>query len=254
MTETGYQKNFSALYPESMYDSAGRSLKARKILAVLDDHYRGGLSDLSLLDVGCSTGIMTAQLALRFRTATGIDIDTGGVMHAQRNFGSERVCFLVQDAMATDFPDNSFDVVTCAHVYEHVPDAARLLREIRRVLKPGGICYFAAGNRFVLIEGHYKLPLLAAIPKPLAHLYLRLLGRGRHYYETHLSLWGLRRLVRGFEIIDYTPKVIRDPARYHMTDSIRPGSFLHLLARTTLPVLYPLCGTYIWLLRKPEIK
>jgi SAM-dependent methyltransferase len=42
------------------------------------------------------------------------------------------------DITEIDFPDESFDVVYCSHVLEHVPDDRKALAEIRRVLKPDG--------------------------------------------------------------------------------------------------------------------
>ena len=49
----------------------------------------------------------------------------------------------------------------------------------------------------MVIEGHYHLPFLSWIPKSFAHFYLKMTGRGNFYYEEHLSLRGLRRLVKG---------------------------------------------------------
>jgi len=125
--------------------------------------------------------------------------------------------------MNTGFDNESFDLVICAQVYEHVPDSKQLLAEIKRLLKPNGICYFAAGNRLNLIEGHYKLPFLSVIPKPLAHVYLLILGRGKYYYENHLTYWRLKRLVLQFEfdVVDYTAKVIYEPEKYSATEIVR---------------------------------
>ena len=90
------------------------------------------------------------------------------------------VDFKVMHALHTGFADNIFDVVVCNQMYEHVPDAEQLLQEIRRILVPGGVCYFGATNRLKVIETHYgRLPFLSFLPKPLANLYLRILGLGR---------------------------------------------------------------------------
>ena len=58
-----------------------------------------------------------------------------------------RVAWAAADSQHLPFGEASFDVVNCTHIYEHVPDAARLMDEIFRVLRPGGICFFSAGNR-----------------------------------------------------------------------------------------------------------
>jgi ubiquinone/menaquinone biosynthesis C-methylase UbiE len=167
-------------------------------------------------------------------------------------FSNEHLNFCAGDAMSLGFPDNSFDVVICSQVYEHVPDARKMMDEIYRVLKPEGVCYFAAGNRLAVDEHHHHLPFLSAIPRPLGHLYLRLSGKGKYYYEKHLSYWGLRRLVARFDIIDYTGKLINMPEQFGAAYMLEPGSSKHKLAQFVVNNLYWLCPGYIWLLRKPQ--
>jgi len=109
--------------------------------------------------------------------AIGIEIDQEAIQYAQQHSLSTRVHFLTADSMALPFHDNSVDVIVCNHIYEHVPDADQMMGEIYRVLKQEGFCYFSAGNKYMIIEGHYGLPFLSWIPKPLAHLYLRMTER-----------------------------------------------------------------------------
>ncbi len=255
MAEYVYQHGFSETHREAMYDAERRGRKAKKALAVMTDFLIGTGKDpaeLTLLDIGCSTGFLTRAYSETFARVIGIDIDKDAVDHARETHGSADVEFLCGDSMALKFEEESFDCVTCTHIYEHVPDSRRLLAEIHRVLRPGGCCYFAAGNRIKFIEAHYGLPLLSVVPKSLGHIYVRLAGKAERYYETHLSLWGLRKLVRNFEVHDYTRKVIADPVKYHATDMIRPGSLKQKLSASILAVAYWLCPTYIWILRKPD--
>jgi ubiquinone/menaquinone biosynthesis C-methylase UbiE len=250
-----YQYGFSEEHPEEMYDVEKRTRKGNKTMAVLLDHLSGEGKDpagLRLLDIGCSTGFMTRLYARSFDAVVGIDIDEGAVKYARENNAEENIEYLVSDSMATGLDDGSFDVVTCTHIYEHVPDSKRLLSEIYRLLKKGGVCYFAAGNRLVLIEGHYGLPLLSVVPKPLAHLYLKILGRGDYYYENHLTYRGLKKLVSPFEIHDYTLKVIEDPEKYHATDMVGPGSVKQKIVLGLLKAAYFISPTYIWVLEKGD--
>src|SRR5690606_24205341 len=112
------------------------------------------------------------------------------------------------------------------------------MAEIRRVLKPGGVCYFAASNRFMWNEPHHNLPLLSVVPRRLAHFYVRLFGKADHYHELHFSYWGLKRLVKDFEVVDYTRKVIEDPVRYKISYMIKPGSLKSGLARVFAKYVY----------------
>ena len=77
-----------------------------------------------------------------------------------------------------------------------------------------GLCYFAATNRFCIMEQHCHLPLLSVVPVSWAHLYLRLAHRGRYYHERHFSLGGLRRFTRDFEVENFTRRILRAPDRY----------------------------------------
>ncbi|MBN1573186.1 MAG: class I SAM-dependent methyltransferase [Deltaproteobacteria bacterium] len=253
--EYKYQYGFSEEHPDEMYDFEKRTRKGNKTMAVLLDYLSGKGKDpteLRLLDIGCSTGFMTRLYGRYFGEVVGIDIDEGAVRYAKENNSGENIGYFVSDSMDTGFDNESFDVISCTHIYEHVPDSKRLVSEIYRLLKKGGACYFAAGNRLVPIEGHYRLPLLSVIPKPLAHLYLRILGRGTYYYESHLTYLGLKRLVSPFEICDYTLKVIEDPERYHAADMVRPGSIKQKIALTFLKVAYFISPTYIWVLKKGD--
>lgn len=250
MTGKGYQHGFSDLHPDVYFDIPGRMRKAEKMLSIIRDFAGQDLRGMSVLDIGCSTGFMCDILSNHFGEVIGIDIDDKAIAFATEKFGKPAVRFAVADAMDTRLPASSVDTVICAHVYEHVPDPYRMLAEIHRVLRPGGICYFAAENKFVFREGDYRLPFLSILPKWLAHRYVRFAGKGTHYYETLFTVWGLRRLVKRFEIMDYTHRVVEDPEKFHAADVIRPSSTTQKIALKVVRYFYWMFPTYIWLLRK----
>ncbi len=238
-----------------MFDERGRLQKARKTVAVILHALRASGQDpqqATVLDIGCSTGILTHHYSDFFGRVVGIDIDDGAVEWARKNRTADNVEYRVGDSMDLPFSDPLFDVVTCTHIYEHVPDAQRLLDEIFRVMRPGGFCYFAAENRLRWWDGHYDLPLLTVLPKPLGDLYVRVMGRGAGRYETHSTVWGLRRLAGSFEITDYTKQVVRDPKHFEATDMVRAGTLKQKAALATLRLAYWAFPTYLWILRKPE--
>jgi ubiquinone/menaquinone biosynthesis C-methylase UbiE len=179
-----------------------------------------------------------------------IDIDAEAVQFAKRNARQENLEFALVNAMDIPFSESVFDVVICAQVYEHVPNADRLMEEIYRVLKPGGICYFAAGNRLNIREPHYQLPFLSILPKPLSHIYFRLSGKGKFYYENFLTCGGLQKLVHNFSVIDYTHKIICN-SKFFSTDYMIPeGSLKARVANMIVRHAYWLCPGYVWLLQK----
>jgi ubiquinone/menaquinone biosynthesis C-methylase UbiE len=96
--------------------------------------------NLSVLEVGCGLGTDGAQFAKAGANYTGIDLTDAAVDLARRRFELFDLpgTFRVADAETLDFPDNSFDIVYSHGVLHHTPDTAAAVREIHRVLRPGG--------------------------------------------------------------------------------------------------------------------
>lgn len=249
--ERGYQYGFSDNGP-AMFDHDSRQRKAVTMVRVLTEALHTPPKELALLNVGGSAGIIDEYLSRHFGQVTSIDIDDKAIAYAQKSFRKNNLVFEIGDAMAMRYAANSFDVVVCSQVYEHVPDAQRMFDEIYRVLKPRGLVYFAAGNRLMLIEPHYDLPLLSVLPRWLAHQYVRWAKRGDHYYEKHYTRWGLKKLVRQFRLIDYTRQLIVDPERYGTDYMIAPGSGKQKIASLVARYLNWMVPGYIWVLEKPE--
>jgi len=247
--ENDHPENYSRRRPEAVYGRAERETKAGKILAVLMDFLSAPLDQLRVLDLGCSSGIITNFLGRHFREVTGLDIDREALAFAART-KALNAGFMCADALELPFRGGSFDVVICAHVYEHVADSGRLMNEIFRVLKKGGVCFFAAGNKLRLVEPHYGIPMLSVLPRALADSYLRFLKLGKRYQEKHLTYWKLKHLVSRFCLIDYTFKIIQNPEKFSATDLCAPGSLKQRLALFLSRMAYGLVPTYIFILKK----
>ena len=109
--------------------------------AYLIPHLREGMR---ILDVGSGPGTISIDLARRVRPGTVVGIDASaevveraaGLAASQ---GVSNVEFRVGDAYALDFDDGSFDVVHAHQVMQHLGRPVDCMREIRRVLKPGGL-------------------------------------------------------------------------------------------------------------------
>lgn len=249
----GYQYGYSER-TNGMFDVTMRENKARTMVAVLEAELTQPLTDLCLLNIGGSSGIIDNYLADYFKHIESIDIDEHAQKFAKHHFHRSNLNFQIGDATKIDFPSATFDVVICSQVYEHVDSPEAMMGEILRVLKPGGYCYFAASNRLRWSEPHYHLPLLSAIPRPLAHIYVKLAGKAAHYHEKHYSFWGLKQLANNFVLHDYTREIINDPARFHLEYLIPIGSKKQKLARFVARFIYWLAPGYIWLLQKPLSK
>lgn len=98
----------------------------------------------NLLDVGCGPGTITADFAelVPQGKVTGVDA-VEAVLEQAKSFAESRglknIAFQSVDANALPFPDNSFDVVFCHQVLQHVKDPVGILKEMHRVAKPGGV-------------------------------------------------------------------------------------------------------------------
>jgi SAM-dependent methyltransferase len=107
----------------------------------LFDRY-GLQGTVEILDLGCGTGEITRRLARRYPQAlvTGIDILESNLAFARRDSAGlgDRVRYRQGDAFALDLADASVDLVVCRHMSQAVPDFPRVLREVDRVLRPGG--------------------------------------------------------------------------------------------------------------------
>ncbi len=95
---------------------------------------------LDWLDVGCGNGAFTEAIVSRCApaTVTGIDPSDGQVAYARKRPGTAMAEFHVGDSQALPFAEQSFDVATMALVIAFVPDPAKGVAELARVLRPGG--------------------------------------------------------------------------------------------------------------------
>ena len=247
---------FSERFP-ILFDPAGRLEKAAKVVAVLSDYFGPRTNQVCVVDIGCSTGIMTRSFAEAFGSVIGLDNDHVGVIHGRRlaeqaGIPSTKLRFLAGDGCRMPLADNSVDGVICNQVYEHVDDQPALMNEIYRVLKPGGACYFGIGTRHVLVEGHYKLPFLSWMPHGAAHLYMKLAGKKARYDVRLLSYRNLRKLVRRFGVVDYTIAVIKEGGKYADSSRGPLRRFVSGWPVALLTKILPVIPVHVWVLVKPR--
>jgi SAM-dependent methyltransferase len=95
---------------------------------------------LRVLEIGCGVGTDGLQFARAGAIYTGVDLTEAAVGLARKNFASANVPgeFRMSDAENLDFADESFDIVYSHGVLHHTPDIEAAVREVHRVLKPGG--------------------------------------------------------------------------------------------------------------------
>ena len=146
----------------------------RRLETLIDDFLPAErLAGATVLDVGCGLGQFSERLQSRGATVTATDIGVRLLDLTRERVGCECVQADALD-LANVFGENRFDVVVSSECIEHTPDPALAIRQMAKVLKPGGLLSLSTPNR---------------IWQPVVHLATQLRMRPFDGYERFLS-WG----------------------------------------------------------------
>jgi len=155
------------------------------------------LQGKQVLDVGCGGGILAESLSKAGASVTGIDLSTKALkvaeLHQLESGTTVRYRSISAEDLAKEEPQ-SYDVVTCMEMLEHVPDPASVVRACANLCKPGGHIFFSTLNR------NPKSYLFAIIG---AEYILQLLPKGTHQYEKFIKPSELAQFTRaaGLEVL-----------------------------------------------------
>lgn len=159
--------------------------------------YVGGRAQLrgaKVVDVGCGGGLLSEALARAGANVTAIDLGEKLIEIAKLHLFESNlsVDYRVQSSeeLAAAEPE-SFDVVCCMEMIEHVPDPLVLIRDLAAMLKPGGQLFLSTLNRTPAAFG-------AAIVG--AEYLMRLLPRGTHHYAQFLKPSEVAGMLRRFDL------------------------------------------------------
>ncbi len=159
-----------------------------------------GISGKTVLDVGCGGGILSEGMARMGARVTGIDLSDKALQVARLHLleSGNQVDYrkIEVETLAEEMPQ-SFDVVTCLEMLEHVPDPQSVISACKRLVKPGGWVFFSTLNR------NPKSYLFAIIG---AEYLLNLLPRGTHDYAKFIKPSELGQYCRnaGLDVADLT--------------------------------------------------
>lgn len=132
----------------------------------------------SVLEVGSGLGILAREVAQRVPLGGVVGVECSAEQLARAESGLPNLRFAHGDAHHLPFADDRFDIVYCRYVLEHVGDPGQVLREMRRVLKPGGRA-LAQENNILINIFDPDCPRFDAVWKQFAVLQSRLGGDAR---------------------------------------------------------------------------
>ena len=227
-----------------------------------------------VLDAGCGTGEITARLAAKFPTVSfvGLDLEEPHLETARARsaaFGS-RVRFERGDVLSLGYSDSTFDLAVSRHVLQALPDAQRALREMVRVLKPGGRVHLIAED-YGMLWCHPTALDSDGFWQRIPPLYGKAIGCDLHVGRktfTYLAELGMRDIRADYVVVD-TVRVSRETFakiweawRDGYTDSIVEHTgisraeveqrFREMIACARDPKGYALWQVPVWTAEKPS--
>jgi SAM-dependent methyltransferase len=134
-----------------------------KVLLTLRDLGYEAREGSSILDFGCGNGSGVKGLRERGYEAYGCDLKLGEEGEIPALAGHGHVRLIETAPYRLPFDDDFFDIVYSCQVFEHVQNYRDALREIHRVLKPGGVSLHIFPSRYRPIESHFHVPLASVI-------------------------------------------------------------------------------------------
>jgi len=184
----------------------------------------GSLKGKRILDIGCGGGILSESLANEGAIVVGIDLAKAGLEVAKIHLLESGFDIDYQFISAEDLTDSeseSFDVITCLEMLEHVPDPSMIIEACSKLVKTNGRVFFSTINRnpksyfFAIVGAEYVLNLL---PK------------GTHHYEKFIRPSEIDGWARDFNLsissmigMTYNPIT----KRYKLGDDVSVNYIVH---------------------------
>jgi 2-polyprenyl-6-hydroxyphenyl methylase/3-demethylubiquinone-9 3-methyltransferase len=156
------------------------------------------LAGKKVLDVGCGGGILAESLSKAGGIVTGIDLSNKALKVAELHQLESNTLVQYRSISAEDLAKQepeTYDVVTCMEMLEHVPDPSSVVQACANLCKPGGSIFFSTLNR------NPKSYLFAIIG---AEYILKLLPKGTHEYDKFIKPSELAGFTRqaGLELLE----------------------------------------------------
>jgi len=163
-----------------------------------------------VLDIGSGKGILCVAFSDSAKEVIGLEPDKDAkeiAKFTKEYFGKNNIKFIDGIAQKMPFKNETFDLITSTSTLEHINGTRDVIKEIYRVLKPGGYFYLNTPNYLWFREPHYMLPMLPLMPKIFLKMLSRLTNRNPKYID-HIQYLTPRFLNKIFKNEGFTVKNI----------------------------------------------
>lgn len=158
--------------------SQERAMERVDVLKKLKSHGK-------VLEIGSGSGILLACLAKKGYDVYGVEPDKLSYNASRILFKDNKLKCNIKNNRGEkiEFESKYFDLIISYQVIEHVQDPLGVFKECGRVLKKGGVVYFVIPNYSSFWEGHYGILWFPLLWKPIAKLYVSMLGRNPDFLD-----------------------------------------------------------------------
>ncbi|WP_028459669.1 class I SAM-dependent methyltransferase [Chloroflexus sp. Y-396-1] len=169
-----WRRDFSAWRERRLHQEHYQAERLAQVRRVM-----GEVQSLRVLDLGAGMGGFAVAAALAGARVTACEYNPAYCRIIRLRAARYRLSLPIINAAgeALPLPNAAFDLVVAWDVIEHVKDPVAVLRELARVLRPGGHALITAINRRAWIDPHYHMRGINWLPRPLAELVIELRGR-----------------------------------------------------------------------------
>lgn len=180
-----WRKDFDSWRARRIWQEKHQEANLKDVAYALGEDLGVDFADKKVLDLGAGMGGLSVALMLKYgeRGVSLQAMDYNPAYCEIARLRAERYDLTLPIIVAAGehlpYPDASFDVVTCLDVLEHVQDTEQVLREIKRVLRPGGVLLTSVPNRRAFRDPHYHLPLINWMPKSWAEKIIKRTGHSK---------------------------------------------------------------------------
>lgn len=191
-------------------------------VAWLESHI-GGFKDKKIVDIGCGGGLLSEAMAQKGGKVTGIDASAELLDIAELHLLESGLTVDYQNIRAEELAEKtpeSFDLVTCFEMLEHVPQPALIVQNCAKLIKRGGFVAFATLNRT------FKSYLFAILG---AEYVLKWLPRGTHAIDKFIKPAELARFAEsaGLEVKNLQGLSYQIPSQsFHLSQDLSVNYFL----------------------------